>query len=191
LDKQENFEIFVAHQLRSISDPRFRRLVAEVLTRIPRDWDFEPAFLPQVEWTIELSDLEKIVESPSLPGQIVSAYATAISPPDLSYPNVQVWEVTLHRSALDELSDSAARWVIAHEFAHMALRRPSAEKVAGMRVVRSDKDVSEVTSSYFRHGENDADRLAIDWGFQEEKRAFDIETEIKGISRINGKTHRT
>ena len=82
---------------------RYRRLVREVLQRLPDGW------AGGEEWSVTVAD------DPAARG---FAYARGAA-------------VTLLPSKLDTLSDPACRWAIAHEFGHVAPVLPRRGILAG------------------------------------------------------------
>jgi hypothetical protein len=87
--------------------PRYRRLAAEVLLRLPDGWD------SHAHWTMGAGDIPSEVD-------IYEAGARRLEG-DL----LQRWDVRLVPQMLDKYPDAAIRWVIAHELAHVATGLPS------------------------------------------------------------------
>ena len=152
---------------------RMRRLCREVLDRIP------PGFDENRTISIEESD-----EIPTPPGG-GTGYASAgreeegESFPFEMPPGVepeQIWVVRLYRRNLDTLSDAAVRWVIVHELAHVASGlRTGSIVVGGVPVTQTAPGQYEPAPSK-ETLEDTADRIALQWGFSDERQCFLSET---------------
>lgn len=144
--------------------PRYQQLANEVSQRLPPRWlacglgdD-----TPNVEWEIELTEDVHLTQS----GCVVVASAAAER-----FETVECWTVTLHRRVLDQLSDQAVRWVIARELGYVAACRASG-------IVVSPEPYPSGPASIRAACERRADVYAIDWGFSEEKKAYDREVSL-------------
>jgi hypothetical protein len=150
--------------------PRYRRLARAVLRRLPHDWlgGDGASQQPVIEWALVVS--EDIDITPH--GCIVLASATRDT-----FETIQCWTLTLYRRVLDELSDMAVRWVIAHEFGYVAARISSAfTSTEGAPFAVTDTDSNEYDNEHFREiRERRANVCALGWGFIEEKAAYDRE----------------
>jgi hypothetical protein len=149
---------------------RYQRLVREVVERLPPGWmgcDLATRGL-NVVWGFDLSrDVHLTVR-----GRIVLAAATADR-----FDTIHCWTITLFQHVLDHLSDSAVQWVIAHEFGYLARRVAAA--AAGVQdrpepLVSADSDRS-VPVRGREAWQRCADACALDWGFAQEKDAYDRE----------------
>ena len=166
----------IESQLGGLTDKRLRRLCREVLERLPVEWD------AYREIAIEESD-----ETPS-PSSGSVGYASASrdeegeeveslpsEPLDGTEPE-QSWVVTLYQKHLHLLSDTAIRWVIAHEFGHVA---------SGLRtgsIVVGGVPVTQIAPGQYEPAvpkdqlEGAADSIALGWGFSQELQSFRAET---------------
>ena len=125
--------------------PRYRRLINEVVRRLPDDWD------QGVVWRATASEDDA-------PG--FAAVGGKASTPERT--------VTLFVPNMDLLSDAACRFIIAHELGHVAPVLPPHAEVAGRQCLlvdgrwRPSKLPPERLEQLY---EGAADRLAFDWGF--------------------------
>lgn len=149
--------------IRRINDERTRRLVHQVWQRLPAH---DRAVLRALLSTITLTKSEL--------GHTSLAYAGGIDPSLLDGNPAQaiedlIYEVSLHRVPEVE-ADTAALFVIAHEFAHVVLRHPQIAIVsASLRgLTYSDDDLE---AEKVQH-EDEANLQVWAWGFQAEMRAF-------------------
>jgi hypothetical protein len=149
---------------------RYRRLVREVLRRVPQGWlgGERTSDGPDIEWAIGVSEDIHI----TLRGCIVVASAT-----NDTFETIQCWTLMLYRRVLDELSDMAVLWVIAHEFGYVAARISSGFATGeGQPSAGTDTESDEFDPAHIREiRERRADAYAIGWGFSEEKAAYDRE----------------
>jgi hypothetical protein len=144
--------------------PRYQQLANEVSHRLPPGWlvgDLADN-APNVEWEVELTEDVHLTQS----GCIVVASAAAER-----FETIECWTVTLHRRVLDQLSDQAVRWVIARELGYVAACRASGILAAA----ESDHSGPAAVRAAC---ERRADVYAIDWGFSEEKKAYDREVSL-------------
>jgi len=140
---------------------RYRRLVEEVLLRLPEGWD------ERVEWSAEGSGEEH-----------PPCYGSALRlEEDETDGGMQLWEVTLYPALLDRLSDPACCWVIAHEFAHVASGLPvGSVLVGGKPLTRIKGTVDQYQEAATKtDSEVAADRIALEWGFDAERQVFPTE----------------
>jgi hypothetical protein len=121
---------------------RYRSLAIEVFLRLPDGWD------SHAHWTMCAGEITHIVDV-----YLGGARRLKAEPGD-----PQLWEIRLVQQTLDRYSDAAVRWVIAHEFAHVATGLPT--------------DPRERDDALC---EDRADHLAALWGFQKEQDAFEAE----------------
>ena len=137
---------------------RYRHLVEEVLRRLPPGWAGDETL------SVVSSD------DPAPLGFACVVYERA----------ARAWGevVTLYPALLDRLSEAACRWVIAHEFGHVAARLPQLGRLAGRaclyvggrwRISRADpkrlKDLYEEAANH----------LAVTWGFEKDWDTFEGE----------------
>ena len=87
------------------------------------------------------------------------------------FETIECWTVTLHRRVLDQLSDHAVRWVIARELGYVAACRASGIAVSAEPDHTGPAPVRAAC-------ERRADVYAIDWGFSQEKQAYDEEVSL-------------
>ena len=91
--------------------------------------------------------------------------------------DTQTWEITLYPGLLNPLSDSACRWVIAHEFGHVASGLSTGSVVIGghpFTRVKGAVDCYEEAPQ--QEHEDAANTIALNWGFKTEEEAFLDET---------------
>jgi hypothetical protein len=144
--------------------PRYQRLATEVSQRLPPGWMLGgPAdHSSDIDWEIELTEDVHLTQS----GCVVVASAAAER-----FETIECWTVTLHRRVLDHLSDQAVRWVIARELGYVAACRASG---SGISPESDDSGPGPVRAACDRR----ADVYAIDWGFADEKKAYDQEVSL-------------
>lgn len=152
---------------------RMKRLCREVLTRFPSDWDDHRTF-----------DIEESDDRPSpSPGTIGYACARRYEDTEsrrdelpLDIEPEQCWSVILYVEHLSLLSDQAIRWAIAHELGHVASGlRLGSLLIGGIPMTQVGPGSYEPAPPKDRH-EDEADRLALEWGFSEEFQRFLSET---------------
>ncbi len=132
---------------------RYRRLVADVLWRLPEAWDAAR------EWSVEIS-------SETTP----RGYASARHEEGTEEETEQSWIVTLYPALLDRLSDVACRYPIAHEFAHVASGLGQGSiTLEGKHLtkIKGSKDEYEEAASTDDH-EDVAEKISLEWGFSSE-----------------------
>ncbi len=132
---------------------RYRYLVTDVLWRLPEGWDAART------WVVEVSDHPK-------PG----AYASADRLEEFDGEIEQLWTVTLYPALLDQLSDPACRYVIAHEFGHVASGLPVGSimiKGKWFTKIKGTTDQYEKVPTSEDH-EDVAEKIAMEWGFSGE-----------------------
>ncbi len=136
---------------------RYRRIVTDVLWRLPEAWDAAR------EWSVEIS-------AETTP----RGYASARHEDESDGEIEQVWIVTLYPELLDRLSDAACRYIIAHEFGHVASGLSmGCISIYGTRyspVKGTANEFEEVTSTDDQ--EDVANLMAMDWGFSSELAIF-------------------
>ena len=136
---------------------RYRRLVADVLWRLPEAWDAAR------EWSVEIS-------SETTP----RGYASARHEEGTEEETEQSWIVTLYPALLDQLSDAACRYVIAHEVGHVASGLTQGSiKIKGKwySKIKGTRDQYEEASTSEDH-EDVAEKIAIEWGFSSDLTTF-------------------
>lgn len=139
---------------------RYRRLVMEVVCRLPEDWD------AHATWSVEASE-----------EQNVRGYASALREEEAEgdiEESDQIWTVTLYPALLNRLSDAACQWVIAHELSHVASGLPTGSIVIGGKPhTRVKGTVDRYVEAPERNVcEDAADGRVLDWGFSMELDAF-------------------
>ncbi len=136
---------------------RYRRLVADVLWRLPEAWDAAR------EWSVEIS----AETSPK-------GYASARREEEGEGEIEQLWIVTLYPALLDRLSDAACRYPIAHEFGHVASGLSMGSiSIDGTRFspVKGTANEYEEATSTDDH-EDVAELIVMEWGFSGELATF-------------------
>ena len=135
--------------------PRYRRLLREVAERLPKGWD------DHAEWEVE-----------SNPDQHPQGYACVLQYEEGARETVMNYTVTIFPGLLDRLSDSACRWVFAHEFAHIASKVRTGSIAIGGRPYTRVSGAEYVEAPSKKVHEDAADRIAMDWGFDRELLTF-------------------
>lgn len=151
----------------SMLSPRYQRLVREVYERIPHaDRIFEYR-------TIALQESNE--KAPKGYARVTREEESETLPSEVDFPPDQIWAMTLFPIRLDRLSDTAARWVIAHEFAHIAsgLRTGSVVK-KGIAYTQQSPGIYHQAPPTSMH-EDSASLLALEWGFDSELQAWLLE----------------
>lgn len=152
---------------------RMGRLCRTVLQRLPHDWDefrtvdFQesnerPA--PSTN-TIGYASAIRHEESESLPSELPSGVDAE-----------QCWSVTLYVEHLEQISDKAILYVIAHELGHVAAGLRSGSIVIGGIPMTQRAPGIYVSAHSKDHQENAADMMVMTWGFTAELQQFLAET---------------
>ena len=145
--------MYIAHNVPN----RYRRLVTEVLCRLPADWDAART------WEVGVSS-----------EQTPRGYGSARHEIEADGEIEQVWIMTLYPSLIDRLSDAACLWVIAHEFGHIASGLSGAslviEGIGYTPVKGTANQYKEIVST--EDQEDIAEKLALEWGFSSELQAW-------------------
>jgi hypothetical protein len=154
----------------ALPEGRYRRLLREVFDRLSDGWDTYRT------WDVELSEQKPTKGYASclrLEDEEGDATAT------IEGHQEQRWTVTLYTPWLDQLSDGAALWPIAHELGHvasgMACGSVGISGKAYTRVSISKDEYREITPEEKEAGEKVADAIARAWGFWFEEEAFEEE----------------
>jgi hypothetical protein len=146
---------------------RYARLGFEVLTRMPLRWDCGPTdddpYRCPVYWDMFSTDT-LLLNNDDRAFAVASAGPIG---PAFYRPDKQFWHITLNRFMLGWYSDPAVKWVLAHEFAHVNSRN--------QRTHQQLFDGRIVYGAAYERNESLTDNMALDWGFQSEKDAFDSE----------------
>jgi len=103
-----------------------------------------------------------------------------LAPDDLEGHGEQVWAVTLYPALLDNLSDSAVRWVMAHELGHVASGCVCGIVIDGRAVTRipgTTDQYREISPVEKDNNERLANAIARAWGFWAEEQEFRAEEE--------------
>jgi len=145
---------------------RYKRLGSEVALTLPEGWD------EHAEWTVEVGSMEN-----------PSGYACVLPFEEEAGELVCPYVVQIYPSLMDRLSDSACRWVFAHEFAHIASKlRSGSITHQGVPYTQARKDEYAPTPPKNVH-EDTADNIALAWGFDRELQAFLIE-DSAGMEQV-------
>ena len=162
--------IAIECMIAGLPEGRYRSLVRQVLERLPAGWDHYRTL------GFELSD-----EKPT------RGYASSFRDEEIEGERVplidghheQCWTVTLYRPWVDQLSDTAVLWVIAHELGHVAAGMACGSLVEGgrphTRVSVAGDVYREVTADERAAGEKIADAVGRAWGFWLEEEQFEEE----------------
>lgn len=159
-DSKEYLRLYLERHLAPTVPNRYRRLVADVLWQLPEGWD------AHAEWSLHIS----LAPRPR-------RYGTALRVEQKQREDEgtgQRWVITFYPALLDRLSDAACRWVIAHQFGHVASGLPTGSIVIGGQPsprVQGQSDKA-VESPPKKAHEDAADRLGLKWGFSEERQEF-------------------
>jgi hypothetical protein len=157
---EEYLGVYLAAHIAPEVPERYRRLVQEILWRLPEGWD------ERAEWSVDVSPEET-------PRGYASVRREEEGEGDTS-DSIQLWVVTLYPALLDRLSDAACRWAIAHEFGHVASGLPTGSIVIDGKPhtrVKGTPDFYEEAPDKAMQ-EAAANQLAVKWGFSEEFAAF-------------------
>jgi len=159
-DSAEFLRTWTGSHINSSLPERYQRLVTEVVFRLPAEWD------ANVEWSAGL-DLK---QNPSCYGSALRQEETEEDYADA----IQVWEISLYPNLLDRLSDAACRWMIAHEFGHVASGLPTGSiTIAGIPLTRVRGAVDCYVEVPIKDDHEDAaNGIALKWGFKTEREAF-------------------
>lgn len=134
---------------------RYVHLIKDVLRRLPLGWD------RGVLWRVTASN-----DQPSKGFAYVSSTDRA------------VMVVTLYPGKMNQLSDDACRFVIAHEFGHVAPTLPLHAVINGRHYLFVDGKwkISSASAERLEELYEDvADLLVEDWGLTQEAAAFERE----------------
>jgi hypothetical protein len=131
---------------------RYKRLVTEVLLRLPEEWD------SHADWEMREGRHEVIDPEGICPDKYYAGSRLFEGDDD---DVLQIWETILVADMLDGLSDQAIRGVIVHELGHIASALPTDP------AIRNDSIC-----------EDRADAIAMWWGFEEELKATKHEDSI-------------
>jgi hypothetical protein len=153
------FEVYMETWLRShvcgdVSQ-RYERLACEVALALPHGWD------DHAEWTVELGRQED-----------PRGYACTRADEEGAGETLTNYIIKIFPSMMDRLSDSACRWVFAHELGHVASRlrfgsivirgKPHTKLVGDVYVEAPGKDAQE----------DAANKIALGRGFDRELQTF-------------------
>lgn len=155
--------------------PRYQRLVREVYQRIPNaDRIFKYRTIDIVE-----SGGDPLCEGACADTRRLEAGETL--PSETDGPPEQTWLMTLYRKMLDPYSDAAVRWVIAHEFGHIASGLRTGSVVVGGEAYRQQSpDVYVPAPSKMIHEDAATEYALMEWGFDVELQACLRESETRG-----------
>ncbi len=150
VDPDEYARFYLDRVIAPTAPERYRRLVADVLWRLPEDWDAART------WGVEFSD------DPGPRG-----YASARREEEGEGEIEQLWFVTLYPALLDRLSDAACRWVIAHELGHVASGLPHGSVlIEGKPYTKVKGTTDEYEEAPATEDQEDvASKIAMEWGF--------------------------
>ncbi len=164
LDAEEYLRVYLSNHIDPSMSERYRRLVTEVLWRLPEGWD------EARDWFVESS-----------PKSNPRGYASAGHEEEFDGEIYQQWVITLYPALLELLSDVACRWVIAHEFGHVASGLSMGSiSIDGTRFspVKGTANEYEEATSTDDH-EDVAEGIAMEWGFSSELTTFLKEEDEK------------
>jgi hypothetical protein len=140
------------NQMVGTLSPRYRRLVQEVLRRLPLGWN--------KGWIVRMEESKET--SCWIFGRLHYLQVAVIN----EGRSASAWVLSLCTPHLDSLSDDAVRWILAYGFGNVAACPPPRLVFAGARIksVRQPK------------AHERAEAQALDWGFSEERRTFEKES---------------
>ena len=159
VDPAEHLRVWLGSHFEPALPERYRRLVTEVVFQLPAEWDAHCVWSVSVDF-----------------GSNSLGFGSALrfEEEEANAGDTQRWEITLYPGLLDPLSDSACRWVIAHEFGHVASGFPTGSLTIGetpITRVKGTVDCYEETPSKEVH-EGAANGIALKWGFKSEQEEF-------------------
>jgi hypothetical protein len=144
---QANFSPFVPE--------RYKRIAMEVALSLPEGWD------DRAEWDVEVGSDEH-----------PRCYASTLAEEEAAGETCTPYVIKIYPLMMDRLSESACRWVFAHEFAHIASKiRMGSIVVDGKPYTRTHGNEYKEAPSRNVH-EDAADKIALDWGFDRELMSF-------------------
>lgn len=144
--------------------PRHQRLVREVYSRIPH--------VDRVFACRTISIVESPDPTPKGYAHVRREEETETQPWEADFAPEQAWTMTLYPAMLDHLSDAAVRWVIVHEFGHIASGcRTGSVEVGGVTYTQQSPGVYIQAPSKAVH-EDSAEVIALSWGFDAECQAW-------------------
>lgn len=139
---------------------RYRALIIQIIERLPEGWD------DLAVWSM------RVGEDPP-PGVYARVQPDEVTAAD----EVTSFTIEIFPSMMGLLSDEACRWVIAHEFAHIASGvRHASLVIRGKRYIRVTGETyreAPTTDGY----ENSAESIALAWGFGPEHKAWLTDNE--------------
>ena len=180
LDPEENLEKLKRDMITFLTgdlSERIGRLCAEVLNRLPAEWDAYRTFDFLESEEVKYpggKDTGRVIYGTARREEEGETFPAEL--PGGEEPE-QVWGVTLYIDPLCWLSDSAACWVIARALAHIASGLRTGSGVIGkVPITQTQPGQYEPAPPKDRH-EDAADTIAMNWGFTKELQAFLSETE--------------
>jgi hypothetical protein len=133
---------------------RYKRLGIEVASSLPEGWD------EHAEWSVEAS-----------PEQ-ARGYASTLALEEEAGDTCTPYVVTLYPTLMNRLSDSACRWVFAHEFAHIASKLKMGSIGIRGKAYTPMQGGHYVEAPPKNVHEDAADKIALEWGFDRELQSW-------------------
>ncbi len=157
VDPAEYLRTWLGCHIDSDLPDRYQRLVTDVVLRLPEGWDVHAEWFVTVNWENSRH-----------------GYGSVLRLEEGEPDTFQGWVVELYPALLDWISDAACRWVIAHEFAHVASGIPTGSMVIeGKKYTRIKGTVDQYQKTPSNHVSEDAtDSIALGWGFSSDLQAF-------------------
>lgn len=152
---EEYMETWLGAHVSPSVPQRYKRLVRDVALTLPQGWD------DHAEWTVELGSEEN-----------PRGYACTLPFEEEAGEMVTPYTVKIFSSRMDRLSDSACRWVFAHEFGHIASKLRSGSIVIHGKPYTRLRGDEHVEAAGKNTHEDAADQIALAWGFDRELQAF-------------------
>jgi hypothetical protein len=134
---------------------RYKRIAIEVASRLPEGWD------EHAEWSVEVGSNEH-----------PKGYASVMRDEEGAGDTCTTYWIQIYPSLMDDLSDSACRWVFAHEFAHIASKLSMGSIVIKGEPYTRTHGNEYVKASPENVHEDAADKIALNWGFDCELMSF-------------------
>jgi len=178
--EQEGRRIKIERAITFLQGTRYFGLAKDVLEKLPSDWD-NPR-----EYVFHVVDTPPPNPDGLGCSRLQNEEEWTTEPVGLQGHEEQVWDVTLYASRLDQFSDGAVKWVIAHELGHVAsglpcgtivIGRVALTKSLGATNYEGQKVYQSITQKDQDFMERAANLIARAWGFWEEEKTFYEETK--------------